>query len=174
MDSAGGWFRTYGQNGWYNNAYSVGIYAVETGYVQTYNGAGIKANSFVYVSDKRLKDNIVAISDPLEKVRNLNGYTFTWKKDGKADIGVIAQEVETVFPQLVHTDPDGMKSVEYGNLIAPVIEAIKELANKFDGLTTRVFNTETRQTELEKQNAAQQAQIDALQKQITELSKKVK
>lgn len=57
----------------------------------------------------------------------LHGYAFTWKKDGTKDIGVIAQEVEQQFPELVLTDSvDGMKSVKYGNLVAPVIESIKE------------------------------------------------
>jgi hypothetical protein len=172
MDAGGGWFRTYGTAGWYNGTYSVGMYATETGYVTTYNSAGVKANSFVYVSDERLKKDIVPLQSSLENVRSLNGYTFNWKKDNKADIGVIAQEVEKVFPQLVHTDPEGYKSVEYGNLVAPLIEAVKELANSLDALATRVFNTESRQTELELRLQTQQAQIDLLQKQLGELSKK--
>jgi hypothetical protein len=134
--------------------------------------AGVGAAAYYYTSDARLKENLVPLQDSLSKVRELQGYTFNWKEGGRADVGVVAQEVEKVFPQLVKTDAKGYKSVEYGNLVAPLIEAVKELATKVDGLATRVFNTENRQTELEKRVEAQQAQIDALQKQLTELSKK--
>jgi hypothetical protein len=190
------WIRTYGSKGFYHNAgefrtdgtlqvgsggatlsvpnggntaVGYGLTVATTGVF----GSSVTAASFIYSSDRTLKENILPIQNSLEKVRALNGYTFDWKKDQTKDIGVIAQEVEKVFPQIVHTDPvTGLKSVEYGNLVAPLIEAVKELANKVDGLATRIFNTETRQTELEKQLQVQQAQIDALQKQIGELSKK--
>jgi hypothetical protein len=86
----------------------------------------------------------------------LNGYTFDWKATKKNDVWVIAQEVEKVFPDLVHSDvKDGYKSVEYGNLVAPVIEAIKELATKVDDLFAKYLD--------------QEKKIDNLQKQINEL-----
>ena len=154
-----------------NTAVGYGLTVATTGVF----GGNVTAPAFIYSSDRNLKENIVPLQSSLDKVRSLQGYTFDWKKDGRGDIGIIAQEVEKVFPELVHTDSvTGLRSVEYGNLVAPLIEAVKELANKFDALAARVFNTETRQTELEKQNQEQQAQIDALQKQITELSKKTK
>jgi hypothetical protein len=65
-------------------------------------------------------------------VRRLRGVSFEWREDmpsghrGK-DLGVIAQEVEEVFPELVHVDPRGYKTVNYLGLIAPLIEAVKEL-----------------------------------------------
>ncbi len=173
------WFRSYGATGWYSEAYGSGIYADEAGYVRGYGTSGLKmygsvyAPAFIYNSDRRLKENIVPLQNSLDSIRAMQGYTFNWKDTGRADIGVIAQEVEKVFPNLVHTDSKtGLKSVEYGNLVAPLIEAIKELANKFDALATRVFNVESRQTELEKQNAVQAEQIAQLQKQIAELSQK--
>jgi hypothetical protein len=134
--------------------------------------AGVGAAAYYYTSDARLKDNIKPLQSSLQKVRQLNGYTFNWKEGGRADIGVVAQEVEKVFPDLVKTGADGFKSVEYGNLVAPLIEAIKELANNLDALATRVFNTESRQTELEKQNEIQAQQIRDLQKQVSELVNK--
>ncbi|MEI7563318.1 MAG: tail fiber domain-containing protein [bacterium] len=57
----------------------------------------------------------------------LNGYSFTWKDTGKKDIGLIAQEVEKIFPDLVNTDTDGVKAVEYMNIIAPLVESVKSL-----------------------------------------------
>jgi hypothetical protein len=131
--------------------------------------AGIQAAAFIYSSDERLKENIEPLHNSLDKIRELKGYTFNWKEGGKADVGIIAQEVETIFPQLVTTGDNGMKSVAYGNLVAPLIEAVKELAQMFDALAERVFNTEVRQTELEKQNALQAEQIRELQRQIKEL-----
>jgi adenine-specific DNA methylase len=133
----------------------------------------IYATAFIYNSDRTLKQDIVPLDKSLDKVRALQGYTFTWIKDGRADVGVIAQEVENIYPELVHTDvTTGLKSVEYGNLVAPLIEAVKELANAFDALATRVFNTESRQTELEKQNEIQAQQIAELQRQINLLQAK--
>jgi hypothetical protein len=82
-------------------------------------------------SDERLKDNIHAIPNALEKVKKLSGITFEWNnlsdKTG-SDIGVIAQEVEKVLPEIVVTREDGYKAVRYEKLIPLLIEAIKELA----------------------------------------------
>jgi uncharacterized protein YicC (UPF0701 family) len=93
----------------------------------------VTSAAFLYNSDRRLKQNIVPLSNSLSKILSLNGYSFDWRKDGRHDIGVIAQEVEKVFPALVSSNSEtGMKSVEYGNLVAPIIEAIKELVHKLD------------------------------------------
>ena len=64
----------------------------------------------------------------------LNGYTFDWISTGRPDVGVLAQEVQAVFPELVKTMDDGTKAVEYPNLIALVIEAVKELNTTVDQL----------------------------------------
>jgi hypothetical protein len=65
-------------------------------------------------------------------VRQLRGVSFEWREDVQSghsgkDLGVIAQEVEKVFPELVHVDHRGYKTVNYQGLIAPLIEAVKEL-----------------------------------------------
>jgi hypothetical protein len=95
---------------------------------------GMKVNGHLTVdgftdntSDKRLKKNIATIQNPLDKVEQLRGVDFIWKKDNKQDVGFIAQEVEKVFPQLVHTDEfTDLKSVQYLNIVAVLVEAIKE------------------------------------------------
>ncbi len=97
----------------------------------TING-DVTANAYFYSSDKRLKKNILSITDPLQKILALNGYLFTWKANNKKDMGVIAQEVEKIFPEIVNTDGEWYKSVEYGNLVAPLIEAIKALNTKVE------------------------------------------
>jgi hypothetical protein len=92
------------------------------------------ASSFVYTSDRRLKENVIPIASALEKINALKGIHFTWKKDGKPDYGFIAQEVEKAEPDLVVTseDKDKTKAVKYGNITAILVEAIKELWTKFD------------------------------------------
>jgi hypothetical protein len=96
----------------------------------------VKGDVVAYVSsDKRYKDNIVNISNPLDKLNKINGVSFTWnkishKETGKKDIGVIAQEIEEVFPEIVETRDNGYKAVDYPKLTALLIESIKELNNK--------------------------------------------
>lgn len=102
----------------------------------------VAAAGFFYTSDRRYKENISVITDPLQKITQLSGYTFTWKNSGRADIGVIAQEVESVFPQAVSTNTQWYKSVEYGNLVAPVIEAIKALYYKYVDQEARITKLE--------------------------------
>ena len=77
------------------------------------------------LSDRTLKSNITTISDALNKVDSLRGVEFDWIESGGHGIGVIAQEVEQVIPEVVLTHM-GLKSVAYGNLIAVLIEAIKD------------------------------------------------
>jgi hypothetical protein len=90
-------------------------------------------------SDERLKTNIETIPDALEKVNALRGVTFD--KDGKHGLGVIAQEVEKILPEVV-INGEEYKSVAYGNIVGVLIEAVKEqqkqiseLKEKIDGLT---------------------------------------
>lgn len=96
-------------------------------------------------SDKRYKDNILNISNPLDKLSKINGVSFNWneishKETGKKDIGVIAQEIEEVLPEIVETRDNGYKAVDYPKLTALLIEAVKELSNKVkkleDGITS--------------------------------------
>ena len=95
-------------------------------------------------SDRRLKDNIVNIENPIEKVQKLNGVTWDW--NGNADelqqslpnVGVIAQEVEEVFPQLVHDRENGYKGVDYAKLTGLLIEAVKEQQKQIDELKSRL------------------------------------
>ena len=79
-------------------------------------------------SDKSLKENIESISSPLEKLQGMRGVTYNRiDMNGREQVGVIAQEVEAVLPQVVHTDENGLKHVAYGNIVALLIEAVKDL-----------------------------------------------
>lgn len=93
----------------------------------------VSGTAFYHTSDARLKDNVQTISG-LELVSQMRGVSFDWKKDGSPSVGVIAQEVETVMPSAVKTSENGMKSVEYDQIIGPLIEAVKELKADNDEL----------------------------------------
>lgn len=98
----------------------------------------IEAQAFFYTSDKSLKSNISPLSGALENIKKLQGVSFTWKNSGDKALGLVAQDVEKVYPELVSTDPEGIKSVQYGNLVAPLIEAIKEQQKQIDALKAEV------------------------------------
>lgn len=93
----------------------------------------VTAAGYFHSSDKRLKTNIQT-APGLSIVNKLRGVMFDWKKDNTPSSGLIAQEVEEVMPSAVHTDAEGMKSVEYDQLIAPLIEAVKEQQAEIESL----------------------------------------
>ncbi|MBL7741592.1 MAG: tail fiber domain-containing protein [Chitinophagaceae bacterium] len=81
-------------------------------------------------SDARLKKNIIPVRNSLQKILSLSGYHYNWinkTSDASLQTGVLAQEVETQMPELVKTDEEGVKSVNYNGMIPYLIEAIKEL-----------------------------------------------
>jgi hypothetical protein len=98
-----------------------------------------------YTSDARLKTDIVEISDALEKVKSLQGVTFSWNEIGASlfddgiavpdrEAGVIAQEVEAVLPEVVTTRDNGYLAVRYEKIVPLLIEAIKELSAQIEEL----------------------------------------
>ena len=89
-------------------------------------------------SDERLKKNIRTIENSLEKVSALRGVTFDFKENNKKQIGVIAQEVEKIIPEVVQERPDGYKGVQYENLVALLIEAVKEQQNQINELREKL------------------------------------
>ena len=95
-------------------------------------------------SDKRWKTNIKLIESPLEKLQKLSGVEFDWIEDTELhgnsgnDVGVIAQEVELVLPQVVQTRDTGMKAVRYEKLIPLLIETIKEQQKQIDELKNKI------------------------------------
>ena len=103
-----------------------------------------------YSSDKNLKDNLVKINDPLLKINKLSGYSFNWndKQDtyevGSRDIGIVAQEVEKVLPEIVQTRKNGHKAVKYEKLVALLIEGMKEQQETIDKLEDRIKKLENR------------------------------
>ncbi len=98
-------------------------------------------------SDKRFKDNIKPIENSLEKISKISGNTFDWKEENKIehgyegnDVGVIAQEIEAVLPQLVQTRESGYKAVKYDKLVALLIEGIKEQQIQINDMKVEIEN----------------------------------
>ena len=147
-------------NGWYNGAVQnrcdLAVYG------------DVKAYSFITNSDSTLKDNIAPLSSALTNVTQLNAKTYNWKDEQlfevptpvdtldmpsaypyptystnpEKQIGLIAQELETVYPELVSADSNGIKSIDYMGLVPVLIEAVKELKSLNDSLATRVYALE--------------------------------
>jgi hypothetical protein len=95
-------------------------------------------------SDERLKDNIELISNPIEKVQSLKGVTWNWNDNADElqqslpNVGVIAQDVEKVLPQLVTDRDNGFKGVDYAKLTGLLIEAVKDQQKQIDELKSKL------------------------------------
>ncbi len=94
----------------------------------------LNATNFNSLSDARYKTNITPITDAGKKIAAINGVSFNWLENNKPSLGVIAQEVEQVLPELVATGSDGFKSVNYSGIIGVLIEAVKELQAEISAL----------------------------------------
>jgi hypothetical protein len=103
-----------------------------------------------YSSDIALKENIVNIPSPMNLVKKINGVLFDWKQDyidskggedgyfvRKKDVGILAQDVEKVLPEIVATRKDGIKAVKYDRLTSLLIECVKDLQGQIDTLKNR-------------------------------------
>jgi uncharacterized coiled-coil protein SlyX len=95
-------------------------------------------------SDRRFKENITPIENALDKINQIGGYEFDWKEKNKVehgyeghDLGVIAQEIEAIAPELVQTRENGYKAVKYDKLVSVLIQAIKELSAKVSELENK-------------------------------------
>lgn len=107
---------------------------------------GITAASFNVSSDIRLKKNVATLTSTLENLRRVRGVSYEWrvnefperKFSPEPQIGVIAQELEQVYPELVFTDANGYKAVAYDKLSAVLLEAVKELKAEVDDLKKQV------------------------------------
>ncbi len=154
---------------------NVGIGTTAPGYKLHVNGSVAGVGAYNATSDRRLKKNFVALDSDgesaLHKVLSLNGYYFDWRYDeypeyefseGR-DLGVIAQEVEEIFPEAVSENSEGFKSVAYSKLIAPLIEAVKDLFQKGEAdkreLERKISSLEERLEKADEKNKALESYI---------------
>lgn len=111
----------------------------------TVNGTVYGKNDIIAYSssDRSLKNNLKPIENALEKTKTLTGYTFDWNSEKQtvhagSDVGVVAQEVEQVLPDIVTTREDETKAVRYEKLVPLLIESIKELAAQVEELKSQI------------------------------------
>jgi hypothetical protein len=127
------------------NSLGIGMAASATaGRIDATNDVGAFSSS-----DIRFKENIVPIENALDKISKISGNTYDWKAENKIehgyegnDVGVIAQEIEAVLPQLVQTRENGFKAVKYDKLVALLIEGIKEQQTQIEKLRIDLDNYE--------------------------------
>lgn len=152
--------------------------SVSSKYAGYFVGDVYVSGKFSNPSDRRLKKNIKPLSSSLEKILKVKGVSFDWKdektqKNNGNTYGVIAQDLEKVYPELVskgkHTTKlKDARSVNYMGLIAPLIEATKEMYSKF----MAIFDLhDKRLDKLEKENAELKAQLAEQKKMMLELNK---
>ncbi len=103
----------------------------------------VVAFSTVVASDKKLKNNIQTIVNPIDKIKQLDGVTFNWARNGKQSGGIIAQDVQKVMPSLVSevkelNDTSSHLAVDYNGVIGLLIETVKEQQNQIDTLKAKL------------------------------------
>ena len=119
----------------------------------------INANGTTYTSDERYKKNINTLPSTLQNLQQLRGVSYDWRQDEFPDknfsddkqIGVIAQELESVYPELVQTNADGYKSVSYSKLTPILLEAIKEQQQTIQSLEAQMVEVKQQIVALQNQ-----------------------
>ena len=124
-------------------------------FVVYFNGNATLAGDLTINSDARLKDNIQPLGSTLEKLHQIEGKTYTFLKDEEhtPKIGVLAQEVQVVFPELVTEGADGILSVNYQGLVPVLINAINEQELKMSEQELKMSEQDAKIAALEAQNA---------------------
>ncbi len=136
----------------------------------TITAASMTSGAYYHSSDARLKTDIHPINGALDKVLALHGVEFNWKKDGRADMGVVAQNVAQVFPNIVTKNESGVMAVEYDSLVGPMIEAIRDLKAQNDDLRAQVKEIRVSMQTLKQENTrlhSVKADSNAVQQPVT-------
>ena len=122
----------------------------------TFNGDVVLTDtfSFDFLSDRRLKSDIVELENSLTKIRKLRPVSYNWKRNGQKEIGFIAQEVESVYPDFVSKTPSGKLAVKYPQMVSAALMGIKEL-DKINYENQRTINYLLEEQELLKRQIFQ-------------------
>jgi hypothetical protein len=138
----------------------------------------VRAPSFIWTSDRRLKENIETYDNARDVINNLRGVTFNWIENGKAEIGFIAQEVEKVEPNLVmefeEKNGESYKSVKYGNITAILVEAFKGMDDSIYEIERNFEKFEIMHSGLSEKVETNTRAIASLKAENKELKAKVK
>lgn len=103
------------------------------------DGSSTIANAYLMYSDEKLKNTIAPLLRSSNKIFDLRPVSYQWNQSKLQDVGFLAQEVEAIFPNIVHTDEDsGLKSVDYIRLIPYLVDAIKMQQAEIDALKVAI------------------------------------
>ena len=150
--------------------------------LRVYKGAYASGSGFVSASDARLKKNVVPLEDALSSVLQLNGVLYQWRDEvndlegNPRQLGLIAQEVETVLPEVVTEDENGYKGIAYDKLTALLIEAVKEQQSIIDELKMQVRQQDKKIASLESENRSEEEVLKKmadLEKTIGQLTERI-
>ncbi|AFY01394.1 cell wall surface anchor family protein [Bdellovibrio bacteriovorus str. Tiberius] len=156
---------------------NVGIGTTTPGYKLDVNGT-LRGFGITDSSDIRLKRDIASLSssEALQRVLQIQGVSYNWKnpEHGKRpQLGFIAQELEKIYPELVETDSQGMKSVNYSHLVSPLVEAIKALYEEISALKGSLTDKDQRILALEQDKAQKDKELAELKARMDRLEKAV-
>ncbi len=185
----------YGGAGILGNSYNVGNltvgnWSVDPNYTLSIAGSAHKSDnspSWSVASDARLKKNVQTLNGSLEKLLQLRGVSFEWKDPSKfanktgTQMGMIAQEVEKVFPQWVENSNDGYKSLNISGFEGLSIEAMRELKQENSDLKNQLLQSQSQtdqkieelKANQEVKSSNQQADIDQLKAEVAELKQQL-
>jgi hypothetical protein len=104
----------------------------------TINASTVYAGGTALTSDARIKKNITPITNAIDNIKLLNGVTFDWIDRPGSSVGLIAQDVEAIYPQLVEGSGDEIKSLHYNGIIGVLVEAVKEQQSQIEELKALV------------------------------------
>jgi hypothetical protein len=172
-----------------DSAGNVGIGTIAPGYKlqvgAAADGSEARANAWNVLSDERLKRDFELIPHSLEKILSLNGYYYYWNRgtDTSKKMGLKAQEVEKVYPEVVSHGTDGFLSVSYNHLVAGVIAAVKEFYHKWlddsQNIHRAIASVQTENSKIKfenarikEENARMKSENAAIKKALCELGKK--
>ena len=134
------------------------------------NGNATLAGTLTQNSDRRLKTNIAPLKNSLEKINNIQGVNYTWKDTEKRgddlQLGVIAQEVQAEYPELVTEDAQGTLSVNYTGLVPVLLEAIKELKGELSRTEATLSSQQEKTDTLDKQLALLTAKVNIIASEL--------
>ena len=134
----------------------------------------IKSSNITETSDARYKTNVATIDNALATVQQLRGVSYDWKRNEfpemnfkpSKDLGLIAQEVEKVLPELVNTDDKGFKSVQYSHLVSVLVEAIKEQQKQIETLKAEVLAKDSKVQNSESRIKTLESSVSTLSTQM--------
>jgi hypothetical protein len=138
------------------------------------NGGNVTVNNaLVLTSDRRLKKEITPLELSVQRIQQLQGVSFKWKTNNQENIGLIAQDVEKIIPEVVVTDDKGYKAVAYQNLVALLIEGVKEQQKTIETQSATITKLSIELNTVKEERVQTQKQVKQMQGDLSDISKRL-